>query len=87
VRIRVDPRKVQRVEMRDGTSYPVGRNGSVHISDPAHVREMDRHGDPGAGVGYVAPSLGFVEVGGKTCGCGFDAWPWQRTCPRCGTRL
>lgn len=23
----------------------------------------------------------------KVCACGFNPWPWQRECPRCGAEL
>ena len=89
-RIRVDPRKVQTVEMKDGTRYPVGRNGWVDISAGRHEAEIrlnpaGRHDV--AETGFLAPGLGFVETRGRSCVCGFGAWPWQDLCPRCGMAL
>ncbi len=87
-RLRVDPRKVQAVEMRDGTKYKVGRNGSVLIDHPKHERELLRHGAPEEGeTGWLSPRLGYMEVACKSCDCGFNAWPWTKWCPRCGAPL
>jgi hypothetical protein len=87
-RIRVDPRRVSSVEMKDGTSYPVGRNGWVEVTDPRYERDLTSRGQPDASeTGYLPPSLGFAAVAGKTCVCGFAAWPWTTACPRCGAAL
>lgn len=86
--IRVDPRKVQTVEMRDGTKYRVGRTGSVLIDNPKHEAELLRHGAPDEGeTGWLSPRLGYMAAESKPCACGFSAWPWQTVCPRCGSAL
>ncbi len=87
--LRVDPRKVQHVEMRDGTRYPVGRNGIVHVNEPHHEDELRRFGAPDEGAtGWVDNMrVGYVAAKGKRCACGFEAWSWTRTCPRCGADL
>lgn len=88
--IRVDPRKVKVVEMRDGTRYPVGRNGTVAITAGRHEKELADVPTSAYEVGetgFLAPGLGFIDVPGKTCACGFEAWPWQGHCPRCGEAL
>lgn len=86
MRIRVDPRKVHTVEMRDGTQYPVGRNGWVDINHPKHERELALHGAPEAAeTGYLTPRVGVVSSAGKSCPCGsYTGWPWSTECPRCG---
>ncbi len=87
-RLRVDPRKVHTVEMRDGTKYKVGRNGSVNIDNPKHEAELRSHGAPDEGeTGWLSPRLAYMNVTSKPCSCGFSAWPWQSVCPRCGTAL
>jgi hypothetical protein len=90
VNIHVDPRKVKHVEMKDGTRYPVGRNGTVAITRPDHERAVE-HGmgqHDMAETGFLRPRIGFVSTGRKDCdACGFGAWPWQTVCPRCGADL
>jgi hypothetical protein len=89
VRYRVDPRAVKVVEMKDGTQYPVSRAGLVHVDRSDHVREMEkgasRFHDFGAASVERLALTGFGA--GKTCLCGFNAWPWQRKCPKCGASL
>lgn len=81
MRYLVDPRRVQKVQMKDGTQYPVGRDGHVVITRGDHRAEMDRCGEDGAG---HATTFGGQ---GLPCPCGHVAWPWQRECPRCGQVL
>jgi hypothetical protein len=82
----VDPRKVRLVEMRDGTKYHVGRNGAVALSAD-HSAEVAKYGQQLGETGYIGPTLGYVDLPGRTCGCGFTAWPWQHECGRCGAAL
>lgn len=88
MRLRVDPRKVTVVEMRDGTRYRPGRNGTVNLR-PEHADEVARFGRPDAGeTGFLGPSLGRLDLPGRACPtCGRDFWSWQTVCPRDGSAL
>lgn len=97
MRYRTDPRRAKAVEMRDGTRYPISREGWFTVTDPRHEREMARYGQPDApatknregwpDVGYVGAGLGHIDAPGHECRCGFAAWSWQTACPRCGSPL
>ncbi len=90
MRFRVDARKVRGVVMKDGTRYEVGRNGTVQIDEPRHLRELRKSPARGGNleVQIEPPTLIVPGAEGRDCEkCGFSAWGWQRTCPRCGTAL
>ncbi len=90
MRYRVDPRKVKSVQMRDGTTYEVSRNGYVSIDRNDHLDQLRRRGTDALNAEQVleSPTLMVHLPDGNVCpGCGFSAWPWQRSCPRCGGRL
>ena len=77
----------QGLDMVDGTRYDA-RNGKVEIDNPAHVRQALKSGNHQFGA-ISLPVTGFRTVarGEKHCNCGFTAFKWQATCPRCGADL
>jgi hypothetical protein len=77
-----DPRQAREVKMHDGTSYPVGADGHVVITDAGHLAEMD-HGNRD----YFSSAPGFVGGDHRACPCGRAPWRWERECPRCGRTL
>lgn len=89
-RFKVDPRKVRGVVMKDGTQYEVGRNGTVNIDNPRHLREI--RNSPGTKdwheASLDATTLTVPMATGKYCpACSFSAWGWQTECPRCGADM
>lgn len=89
MRFRVDPRRVTTVAMKDGTEYRVQRDGTVSIHDARHLEEIKRSPtlrDTAEAQLAQIPLTG-VNVQGKSCACGFEAWRWQKVCPRCGAAL
>ena len=90
MRFRVDARKVRGVVMKDGTRYEVGRHGTVQIDEPRHLQELKHSPARGHGleVQIESPALSIPGAEGRDCEtCGFSAWGWQTTCPRCGETL
>lgn len=81
MRYLTDPRQAQRVKMRDGTTYPVGRDGHFVVTKPEHLAEMDR----GNRDNYANATV--FGGPGEPCGCRRTPWPWETECPRCGTPL
>jgi hypothetical protein len=77
----------QGIDMPDGTRYEA-KNGKVEIDDPGHARQALRSGNAEFGA-IAAPLHGFgdLQPGEKNCGCGFNAFRWQTSCPRCGADL
>lgn len=72
--------------MYDGTVYRsegTYRNGRViQVDDPVHARKIAEMGNV-EGTVHIAGAA--VSVPGRECDdCGFSAWKWQTTCPRCG---
>jgi hypothetical protein len=74
------------MDMPDGRKIQADRRGRVRVDDQtaraivgsAAYRRYDAMIPLAAGRFYP-PADSFV------CGCGFSPWPWQDTCPRCGT--
>ena len=90
MRFRVDRRTVKGVVMKDKTVYHPGANGWVNIDHPGHLAEIRR--SPVLGDTLQAqlgtPTLMAPMAEGKHCPiCGFNAWVWTVTCPRCGEAL
>lgn len=81
MRYLTDPHQARKVKMRDGTVYPVGRDGHFVVTKPEHLAEMDR-----GNTDYFGRAAGFGG-NGPTCVCGHACWPWQRECPRCSQPL
>lgn len=81
------PKGARHLKMYDGTVYrSTGsyRNGrTVTVEDPAHARKIAEMGNV-EGFVHVAVSSGSTLPGRQCGGCGFAAWKWQTTCPRCG---
>ena len=77
-----DPKQARTVVMKDKTSYPVGANGHVVITDAKHVAEMERGNKD-----YFSSAPGFFGGRGVDCPCGHTCWRWQRSCPKCGSML
>ncbi len=86
---RVDPRQVREVQMKDGTRYPVSRNGWVGVG---HQHEDEMRRSPvltGNEEGQASVASIIMPGGdGPSCpNCGFAGWRWQTTCPRCITEM
>ena len=68
----------------------VGRHGTVQIDEPRHLQELKHSPARGHGleVQIESPALSIPGAEGRDCEtCGFSAWGWQTTCPRCGETL
>lgn len=80
-RVRIDQpiRNNGRIEFEDGTRYKV-RHGYAEMPD--FKAELLRLSNIGTRANCNA-SRGRSVV----CGCGFHAWAWSATCPKCGTAL
>lgn len=90
MRYRVDPRRVKKVVMKDGTAYPVGRSGLVSVTRPDHLIELSKRRGDALNAEIVMHEAAYLapRVVGRTCpSCGFGAWSWQTDCPKCETRL
>lgn len=92
MRLTVDPATTRGVRMRDGTTYPVGRDGHVVITDPAHVAEFrrrppDARGARASDYAVDLASIGPIAAPGRDCPCGWSGWAWSTTCGRCGAAL
>jgi hypothetical protein len=80
MRFTTDPRQARKVQMKDGTVYPVSRDGHFVVTREDHLSEMNRGNQEAYG---SATTFG----GGVLCGCGRSPWPWERECPKCGALL
>ena len=80
MRFVTDPRQARKVQMKDGTVYPVGRDGHFVVTRADHLSEMDRGNKDAYG---SATTFG----GGVPCLCGRSPWPWDGVCPKCGRIL
>lgn len=81
VRVRID-QPIQpngRVEFQDGTAYRV-RNGYADV--PADKARAIKQSNLGTTANFNA-----LHGAGVVCGCGFHAWAWSNTCPKCGAAL
>lgn len=81
------PKGARNVKMEDGTVYRstgAYRNGRViEVDNPRHaakIAEMNAH------EGFLAGNVGeSVRAPGRECEtCAFQAWKYQKVCPRCG---
>jgi hypothetical protein len=77
----------QGVDMGDGTKYDVDGRGRIEV-DERHARQMlqSENGRMGA-ISELVHGFGDVSPGERRCGCGFNAFRWQRVCPRCAAEL
>lgn len=80
-RVRIDQpiRDGGRIEFEDGSRYPV-RNGYADMPDgKAELLRLSN----------IGTRANFNATRGKSviCQCGFHAWAWSTTCPRCGAAL
>lgn len=66
--------------MRHGR-YDANRSGHVTVEDPAHLKAIKLLGDT-YNIGERVPVT--ADLPGWDCSCGFSAYRFQRTCPRCG---
>jgi hypothetical protein len=82
MRFVTDPKQARTVVMKDKTSYPVGVNGHVVITDAKHVAEMERGNKD-----YFSSAPGVFGGDHRACRCRRSPWPWERVCPRCGSTL
>jgi len=80
-RVRVDEpiRDGGRIEFEDGSRYPV-RHGYAEMPDDKAA--LVRLANLGTRANYNAARGASVH-----CACGFHAWAWSTTCPRCGQPL
>lgn len=87
-RYRVDPRRVHTVQMKDGTRYTVPPSGLVTVGHQ-HEEEMRRSPVLTGNVDGDAMAMTLALPGGRgrECACGFNGWPWQEVCPKCGAPL
>ncbi len=66
-----------------GKTYRASSTGRITVDNPAHARLVASNGRR-----YIdRPIEGFHGAEGKVCACGFAAFNWQATCPRCGREL
>ena len=66
-----------------GKTYRSGGTSRITVDNPRHAALIRSNGTR-----YIdRPLTGFRVEGGRTCACGFAAWDWQSTCPRCGREL
>lgn len=71
------------LKMYDGTTYQADRSGLIHVENPDHARAI-KHDQAIAGDVVECQALAR-SVPSTTCQeCGFSAYLWQKTCPRCG---
>ena len=83
------PTGAKDVEMQDGSRYrgrgtlKHGRTIEVDRSD--HIRAMDSQDSLQRMADFAGAHIAKDE---NVCpSCHFSAWPWQTTCPRCGTEM
>ena len=83
------PTGAKDVEMQDGSRYrgrgtlKHGRTIEVERSD--HLRAMSSQESLQRMADFAGAHIDKPENVCPTCH--FSAWPWQRSCPRCGTQL
>lgn len=77
------PRGCTGLSFADGTRYEA-RGGRVVVDNPRHARQVHTADQKG----HIAVAH-YTAVGGRShiCRCGFIAYGWQSTCPRCGAGL
>jgi hypothetical protein len=79
------------IDLPDGSSIKADRTGQVRVDD--HAAEAIRGSAAMRRYDAIVevPPAGFAGVRGAgeaaCAGCNFRAWPWQKTCPRCGGPL
>ncbi len=76
------PDRCTSIKMDDGKVYRA-RAGKVTVDNPAHVDEIRTSCQ--TRYGYMATAATtFWNAAGKFCArCGFHAFDWTKTCPRC----
>lgn len=81
------PDKCTGLELADGTKYDA-HNNKVQIDNPRHAKAWVKDGNS-ALLGRQQ-IIGLSHLTNKTneCPtCGFAAWHWTKTCPKCDTVL
>ena len=78
------PPGCESIKMSDGTVYRSNRNNKVTV-ERHHADEISTSCQVKYGYMDVAPHI-FTDCDGKVCqGCGFHAFLFTNTCPRCGS--
>ena len=77
------PNKCIGITMPDGRKYDA-RGGTVEVPDRDAGTVRRSHTQ---GLGLVTGEVFGFAGEGKSCACGFSAWPWQTICPRCGREV
>lgn len=72
------------VKMLDGTVYNTNRKGEIEIDNQRHIKELKNDKQLADLVNQKAYSFVAKE---NNCNCGFTAFSWQTTCPKCGNSL
>lgn len=67
----------------DGTRYGANKGGHIEVDNPAHVAEIKTK----ASMYINKRVVGFLNLPGERCGCGFAPHAFTAVCPRCGTAL
>lgn len=68
------------VKMLDGTLYKANRQGTIEITDPTHIREVQQD----KSLNNLMDKQGiYFNTKEKLCECGFCAFSWQAVCPKC----
>jgi hypothetical protein len=75
------------IDLPNGHRYEA-KNCHVNVTDPADAKFIE-DSYTRKGPGYLEKKLQVMNGGeSKLCdGCGFNAFEWQRTCPRCENQL
>ena len=82
------PKGARHLTMPDGTVYRsegnYRRGRTVEVSDTAHARKIAEAGAVEGACHVVSPLVGTPVEGRECVGCGFQAWKYQKQCPKCG---
>jgi hypothetical protein len=77
------PDGCESIRMGDNKTVYKAHNNRVTVDRPEHVDEISTSRQVHYGYMSSAPFM-FTHVDGKTCAsCGFNAFTWQASCPRC----
>lgn len=70
-------------EMQDGTKYNPNKDGVVHVEREDHARAIRNSYQAKDWGGGVVTWGWKYRAEGWDCVCGFSAFAWQDSCPRC----
>lgn len=82
------PKNCAGLRMEDGTLYGCKPGERVYVERPDHLAAIRRSGNA-VHIGLTVPYLCVSDLlPDRYCPrCAFNAFPWQRVCPRCGSVL